>query len=117
MLLGLLILFLLVATGGITLAVLEARDHAPPLPMSAIHGVAALTAIVLLVLHDVAHPGSHLVNSATLVFMLAACGGLLLFAFRASRQRLPLPVVLLHAAFAFMAILLLAAGWVMGAGP
>jgi len=117
MLLGLLILFLLVATGGIILAVLEARGHAPPLPVSAVHGTAALTAIVLLVLHDVAHPGSHLVNSATLVFMLAACGGLLLFAFRASRQRLPLPMVLLHAAFAVVALLLLTGGWFAGVGP
>lgn len=114
MLLGLLILFLLVAAGGITLAVLEARGHAPPLPVSTVHGIAALAAIVLLVLRDIAHPGSHLVNSATLVFMLAAGGGLLLFAFRASHQRLPLPVVVLHGAFALMALLLLTIGWFMG---
>lgn len=111
MLLGLLILFTLVAAGGVTLAVLEARGHAPPLPVGAVHGVAALTSIVLLVVRDVAHPGNHLVNSATLVFILAAGGGLLLFAFRASRQRLPLPVVALHGAFALIALLLMTAGW------
>jgi len=111
MLLGLLILFLIVAAGGVTLAFLEARRHAPPLPVGAIHGTAALVAIVLLVLQDVAHPGNHLANAATVVFMLTAAGGLLLFAFRATRQRLPLPVVALHAGFALSALVLLGAGW------
>ena len=110
MLLGLLILFLCVAAGGATLALLEARGHAPPLPVGAIHGGAALVAIVLLVLQDVAHPGNHLVNAATVVFMLTAAGGLLLFAFRATRQRLPAPVVVLHAGFALAALVLMGAG-------
>ena len=111
MLFGLLILFLLVAAAGLTLAVLEARRRAPPLPVSALHGAAALAAIVLLVLRDVVHPGNYLVNAATVVFMLAAAGGLLLFAFRATRQTLPAPVVVLHAGFALTALVLLTAGW------
>ena len=49
--------------------------------------------------------------------MLAAAGGLLLFAFRASRQRLPLAVVLLHGAFALTALLLMTVGWIKGAPP
>ncbi len=117
MLLAILILFLLVAAGGVTLAVFEARGHAPPLPVGAVHGVAALAAIVLLVMQDVANPGNHLVNGATLVFMLAAAGGLLLFAFRASRQKLPLAVVLLHGAFALTALLLMTVGWIKGVSP
>lgn len=111
MLFGLLILFLCVAAGGATLALLEARGHSLPLPVGAVHGAAALLAIVLLVMQDVAHPGNHLANAATVVFMLAAAGGLLLFAFRATRQRLPAPVVLLHAGFALTALVLLSAGW------
>src|SRR5215472_15809460 len=86
MLTGLLVFFLCVAVAGATLALLEARGHAPPLPVGALHGTAALVAIVLLVLQDIAHPGNRLVNAATLVFMLTAAGGLLLFAFRATRQ-------------------------------
>ncbi len=111
MLLGLLILFLCVAAAGAVLAFLEARGHAPPLPVSAIHGCAGLVAIVLLVLQDVAHPDNHLVNVATVVFMLTAAGGLLLFAFRATRQKLALPVVALHAGFALTALVLMGAGW------
>lgn len=114
MLPGLLVLFLLVAAAGLMLAVLEARRRAPPLPVGALHGVAALVAIVLLVLRDAAHPGNYLVNAATVVFMLAAAGGLLLFAFRASRQTLPLPVVALHAVFALAALVLMGAGWLRG---
>jgi hypothetical protein len=41
------------------------------------------------------------------MFILTATGGLLLFAFRASRQRLPLAVVGLHAAFALAGMTLL----------
>lgn len=111
MLLGLLILFLLVAAGGATLAYLERRGSPPPLPVSAVHGIAALVLIVLLVMQDMTHPDNHLVNSATVVFILAACGGFLLFTFRATRQRLPSAVVALHAAFALTAILLMTAGW------
>ena len=107
----LLLLFLLVAAGGLTLAFLEARGHAPPLPVGAVHGAAALAAIMLLVLQDLAHPDNHLVNAATVVFMLTATGGLLLFAFRATRQRLPLPVVALHAGFALTALVLMTVGW------
>jgi hypothetical protein len=40
----------------------------------------------------------------------------LLFAFRAARQKLPFAVVLLHAAFAFTAILLLTLGYLRGGG-
>lgn len=108
----LLLLFLIVAAGGATLAFLEARGHAPPLRVSAVHGGAGLAAIVLLVLEDVAHPGNHLVNAATVVFMLTATGGLLLFAFRATQQRLSLPVVALHAGFALTALVLMTVGWI-----
>ena len=109
-----LILFLVVALGGAGLAVLEARGRALPLPLSALHGVFALLGIVLLARQDIADPHNHLANGAVLVFMLAAAGGLLLFAFRATRQKLPLAVVALHASFALTAFLLLALGWARG---
>lgn len=114
MLLALLIFFCLVAAGGATLALLEHRGRALPLPMSASHGAAGVVLIVLLVLHDLASPGNRLVNSATVVFILAATGGLLLFGFRAAKQSLPLLVVFLHGAFALAAVGLLLAGYLRG---
>lgn len=106
----LLILFLLVAAAGIALALLEHRGRALPLKLSSLHGVAALTLLTLLVVHDFAAPTDMQVNSATLVLVLAALGGLFLFGFRASRQKLPLAVVLLHGAFALAGVSLLALG-------
>jgi hypothetical protein len=104
------ILFLLVAAAGAVLAYLEVRSHPVPLPVGAMHGVAALLAIVLLVMHDVDSPGNHYVNTATVLFILAALGGLLLFGFRAARQKLPLMVIVLHAGFGLFALGLLFLG-------
>lgn len=114
MLLTLLALFCLVAVGGIIMALLEHRGRALPLPVSASHGAAGIIIIVLLVVHDLGSPGNRLVNSATVVFILAATGGLLLFSFRAAKQKLPLLVVLLHGAFALAATGLLLAGYLGG---
>ena len=103
--------FILVMAGGAALAVLEHRGRALPLKLSVWHGVLGVAAIVLLVMQAMAHPGNSPVNVAVVVSMLTALGGLLLFAFRASRQRLPLAVVLLHAGFAVTALILLGLGW------
>ena len=103
--------FILVMAGGATFALLERRGRALPLKFSVWHGVLGVAAIVLLVMQVVAHPGVRPVNLAVLVFILTALGGLLLFAFRTSRQRLPLAVVLLHALFAVAGLTLLFAGW------
>ena len=107
MLLILLLLFMLTALGGVLFAALEARGRALPLRLTVSHGALGALLIVLLVMRDVAQPENHPANAAALVFILAATGGLLLFAFRASRQRLPLPVVGLHAAFAVAGLALL----------
>jgi hypothetical protein len=111
----LLVFFLLVMAGGAALAWLETRDRALPLRFSSAHGVLGITAIVLLTMEAVDHPDNRLVNVSVVIFMLTALGGLLLFAFRASRQKLPLAVVLLHAAFAATALILLMAGILRGA--
>lgn len=104
-------LFILAMVGGATLAALEHRGRALPLKLSVFHGLLGVVAIVWLVMQAVAHPGVRPVNLAILVFILTALGGLLLFAFRASRQRLPLAVVLLHGLFAVAGLALLFAGW------
>jgi|SRR5579863_1947401 len=105
---ALLILFLLTACGGVAFALLEARDRALPLRFTVGHGLLGILAIVLLIDYDVNHPGHYLANSAAVIFILTALGGLLLFAFRSTRQRLPLAVVLLHGVFALAAVGLLA---------
>ena len=116
MLTVLLLLFLVVMLAGTGLAVLERRGRALPLKVSATHGVLGVLAIALLVTHAVEHPADHAVNLAAVVFMVTALGGLLLFAFRASKQALPLAVVLLHAFFAVAGLVLLIVGCLRVAG-
>ncbi|HEY4127666.1 MAG TPA: hypothetical protein VGN70_06435 [Gammaproteobacteria bacterium] len=104
-------LFVLVMAGGVALAIRERREPRLPLKISVLHGVLGVAAIVWLVMQAIAHPGNHPVNIAVVIFMLTTLGGLLLFAFRASKQRLPLAVVVLHALFALAGLTLLFAGW------
>lgn len=105
-------LFVLVALAGAVLAVSGSRGRY--VRFGWLHGVVALIAIVLLVMHDVIAPHNLLVNSASVLFVLTATGGLLLFLFRTLRQPLPGVVVVLHAGFALAAILLLCIGFVRG---
>jgi hypothetical protein len=110
MLIYLLAFFIVVMAGGAAFALLERRGRALPLKFSVSHGVAGVLAIVLLLMQALAHPGNYPVNLSIVVFMIAALGGLLLFAFRASRQTLPLGVVLLHAGIAVVGLVFLAVG-------
>lgn len=112
--LALIALFLLIALAGAVLATLELRGRKVPLPVGVLHGIAALVGIVLLVMHDVHHPHNLLVNAATVILVLNATGGLLLFMFRAMRQPLPGFVLTLHAGFAAAAIALLSIGYLKG---
>ena len=105
----LLCLVLVVMLAGAGLAVVERRGRALPLKVSASHGVLGLLVIALLLSQALAHPGNHPLNLAIVVFMITALGGLLLLAFRASKQRLPLGVVLLHALIALAGFGLLVA--------
>jgi len=114
MFLGLIGLFVLVAFAGALIGVRELRGRKLPLPVGLLHGVAAIVAIVLLLIHVVHAPHNLLVNSAAVLFVLTATGGLLLFMFRAIRQPLPGVVLTLHAGFAVASIVLLSIGYLKG---
>ncbi|HEX5419126.1 MAG TPA: hypothetical protein VFY39_03935 [Gammaproteobacteria bacterium] len=103
--------FVVIALAGAVLARYELGGREIPLPVGLLHGLAALAAIALLVVHDMHAPNNLLVNSATAVFVLAATGGLLLFLFRVQRQPVAGFVVTLHAGFALTAIVMLAIGY------
>ncbi len=111
MLLALLILLLLVMLAGLLFAILEIRGRKLPLMLSSLHGVAGITLVALLVMHDLHYPHNIPVNAATVLLMLTATGGLLLFGFRTGRQPLPGLVVGLHAGFAVVALALLCYGF------
>ena len=106
--------FLAVALAGTFFAIHLLRGHKLPLPVGLLHGLGALAAIALLVLHDLHAPTNRLVNSATVFFVLTAIGGMLLFVLRARRQPLDGIIVTLHAGFALTAMLLLTLGYLSG---
>lgn len=114
MLLALIGFFLLIALAGTLLAMHELRGRNLPLPVGLLHGIAALVAIVMLVIYVLRAPHNLLVNSALVLFVLTATGGLLLFMFRAMRQPLSGFVVTLHAGLALAAIVLLSIGYIKG---
>ncbi len=104
-------LFIAVMVFGIGLAIRDRREPRLSLTASVWHGIVGVCAIAWLISVAVAHPDVRPVKLAILVFILTALGGLLLFAFRASRQRLPIAVVLLHGLFAVAGFALLFVGW------
>ena len=114
MLLALLILLIFVMLAGLMLATLGMRGRQLPLAVSSLHGIAGTTLIVLLVIHDLHFPHNIPVNAATVLLILTATGGLLLFGFRAGRQPLPGLVVSLHAGFAVVALTLIIVGYARG---
>lgn len=106
--------FLVVALAGAYFAMRLLRGRKLPLPVGLLHGLSALAAIALLVVHDLHAPTNRLVNSATVFFVLTAIGGVLLFVLRARRQPLDGFIVTLHAGFALTAMLLLTLGFLNG---
>lgn len=109
----LLVLFILVMLAGAGLAWCDLRRRPWPLRISNLHGLAGIVAIVLLIVLDARFPHNRDLLSATVLLILTATGGLLLFGLRAAHQSLPAWVVALHAAFALAALGLLIAGMLL----
>lgn len=107
---ALLILVIVVMLAGAGLAWRDLRRRPPPLRISVLHGLAGVAAIVLLIVLDTRYPHNRELLSSTVLLILTATGGLLLFGFRAARQSLPALVVALHAVFALAALGLLIVG-------
>lgn len=106
------VLFALAAVGGLALAVLRLRGR--PLPTSAalIHGGAAAAGLVALayaVFVSDLHAGVPLA-----LFVIAALGGFVLFAFHLLRKPIPVPAMAVHAGVAVVAFGLLLVGLFAG---
>lgn len=106
-----LILVVAVVLAGLTLATLGLRHRHVTLAISSLHGLAGIAAIVLLIVLDTHFPHDHALIAATVLFILAATGGLMLFAFRAAHQALPSAIVVLHGGFAVVALIVMLIGY------
>jgi hypothetical protein len=102
------LLFVLAAVGGVTMAVMHFRGQTPPpKPLAMLHGAAAVLGIlVLFLVLWPAFVGGPAV--ALVMFALAAIGGVaLVLGFHRRNKPLPSPLVLGHGALAVLALLIL----------
>lgn len=105
------VLFALAAVGGLAMAFIHFKqDRNPPGALAAVHGVAAATALVILLWAVVQTGAGGAVAWALGLFVAAALGGFFLVSFHVRKQRLPSPVVVIHALVAVAAFLLLLGG-------
>ncbi len=106
------IVLLIAAIGGLTLAVIRLRGAPwPPLWMAIGHGVVAATGVGILVYQALTQEIPTLAQVSLGIFILAALGGLVLFlGFHMQRKPLPVPFVIGHGLIAATAFVLLVLG-------
>jgi hypothetical protein len=100
------VLFALAALGGGVLAVMRLRGRPTlPLGLAVVHGLLAAAGLIALI---VAVVGRGLAAQTSLVlFIVAALGGSVLFAFQLRGKPLPVGLVLVHGLLAIVAFVLL----------
>lgn len=105
-----LVLFLAgIVLGALTLWRSHLRQR-PVVSLGYTHALIALAALLLLGLRIATGPENLLVNSAFLIFLLAALGGVFTLTVRRRDEPVILPLILLHASAGVVAFVLLAAG-------
>lgn len=102
-----LVLFGLAALLGLTLAVAIFRQRETTKPVAVIHGLVGASGLVFLVIHALSHPHKSL-TLAIILLVIAALGGVLLFANDLRKKPGPLFLVAIHALAAIAAVLLVA---------
>ena len=107
------LLFAVAALGGATLAYFHFTGKNRPLPLGLVHGLAAATALVLLILVVMRAPEAGLGGVALGLFVVAALGGFVLLARHLRQQPWPSGLVLLHGGLAATAFVMLLV-WVYG---
>jgi hypothetical protein len=111
MLVGALMLFILAALGGATMAGMRLQGRPrPPTWLALGHGGIALTGLLVLIYAALVGPMPTTGLIALGVFVLAALGGGAIFAlYHLNQRELPLPLVFGHGAVAALGIVLLTA--------
>lgn len=95
------VLLVVAAIGGLTLAVLHFRNRPLPPLLAAAHGLAAATALAFLAYPFInGMPTLEGVGTALVILLAAALGGFILLTFFLKGRRLPSALVLIHGAVA-----------------
>jgi hypothetical protein len=101
-----LVVFGLAAVVGATLAYMRIVKKDVSMPLAIVHGIAAASGLVLLIL-GVVQMGSPGSKASLVIFLLAALGGFTLFSFHLRSRPLPVPLVYIHGGAAVTAFLIL----------
>ena len=101
-----LIVFAIAAAGGAILAYMRIVKKDVSMPLALIHGAAAATGLVLLIM-GVMRAGSTGSWASLAVFLVAALGGFTLFSFHLRSRPLPVPLVYIHGGVAVTAFVIL----------
>jgi hypothetical protein len=100
------ILFALAAVGGITIVALYKRGKLS-LPLALLHGAFAASGLIVLIIAAAQGQTTTTGNAALALFIVAALGGAYLIYSHLTKQKLPQPIIGVHAAVAVLAFLLL----------
>jgi hypothetical protein len=102
--------FAVAALGGIALAYLHLSQKKASLGLAALHGLLAVAGVVTLLICISKGGADKLLTVALALFVVAALGGLVLFAQHLRARPLPVPILLIHALVAVGGFLTLLAG-------
>jgi hypothetical protein len=112
-----LVVFVLAAIGGLTLAAIHFSGKNPPKRLADGHGLVALTGLVLLglSLSDARTPG--IAGSCLALFVISGTGGVVMRIMTGRGRRLPTPLVLAHGALNAVSLSLLLYAYFTGESP
>lgn len=103
-----LILFAVAALGGAFMATVRARNEQnPPMPVAIIHGLAAATGLILLLIFIFSSGFPGLPTVSAVLFVIAALGGFVLIGNHAKGRLIPKPLMGIHATAAVVGFVLL----------
>ena len=90
-------------------AIMHFRGKDRPFPLAILHGLLAASGLVLLLLAVTGGAAPENAKLALILFVVAALGGFLRFAYHLQKKRLPSAVVVIHGGVAVAAFLILLA--------
>jgi hypothetical protein len=110
------ILFAIAALGGVIMALIRfsGRDY-PPMGLALIHGLFAAAGLITLVVVVLAPGVATLAKIALILFIGAAIGGFVMFAYHIKSRPLPISYVVIHGLVAVIAFVLLIVAMMNGA--
>jgi hypothetical protein len=106
MLMSTIILFALAAVAGIIIFIYILKEKTTPKPVVYLHGLIAATALVLLLVYAIQNP-AHRPLTSLILFVIGALFGFTLFGRDLMKKSLPVMLVVLHALFGVVALVML----------